>query len=90
MVSAVDRATLSQHLNQAERHVILGERHVARQRQLVAGLEASGLDASRSRALLATFEDLLVLHKADRDRLRYELVGLEPFGCCLVGHMKSS
>jgi hypothetical protein len=62
------------HLQQAERHVAEGERHLARQKEIVAELPGDGHDARAARALLAQFEDLLALHIADRDRIRAELV----------------
>lgn len=66
---------LLDHLTQAERHVALGESHVARQKQIVAALAMRGSDDGIARALLAQFEALLALHVAGRDRLRAELAG---------------
>lgn len=59
-------------LAQAERHVADGEKTVARQREIVARLERDGHDASTARELLSAFEESLVMHKADRERLRQE------------------
>jgi hypothetical protein len=39
---ALDRATLFEHLAQAERQVARGEAHLARQEALVAALESDG------------------------------------------------
>ena len=64
----MDRAMLSAQLEQAERHVAEGYRHVARQRRRVAGLSRTG-QATRSRQsaqLLAQFEKLQAMHVADR------------------------
>jgi hypothetical protein len=69
----MDRVMLEQHLAQAERHVIEGESHVKRQRELVAGLKRDGHDASQAIDLLRQFEQLQEMHVADRDRLRKEL-----------------
>ena len=69
----MDRQILLDHLALAERHVAEGERHVARQRDLVAELERDGHETGMARALLQKFEELLAIHKADRDRLRHEV-----------------
>ena len=74
-MTAIDRATLEDHLAQAECHVIDGEQHVTRQRELVARLEQDGdtAVASEARELLAQFVEMQAMHVADRDRLRREL-----------------
>ena len=69
----MDRALVFEHLEQARRHVAEGAVHVRRQRGIVAWLDAHGLDASIARDLLATYERILVMHTADRDRLIKEL-----------------
>lgn len=57
----------------AERHVLQGECHVARQREIIAELEREGHDAAASIKLLQQFQEMQALHIADRDRLRKEL-----------------
>jgi hypothetical protein len=42
LAMALDRATLFEHLAQAERQVARGEAHLARQEALVAALESDG------------------------------------------------
>lgn len=69
----MDRTVILEHLAQARRHVVQGERHIARQREIVAELERKGQDALAARDLLDSFEALQVLHIADRDRLEEEL-----------------
>ena len=69
----MDRAMLKQHLAQAEGHIALGERHIVRQRKLVAELEQKGCDTAEAKRLLASFEELQAMHIADRDRLRRQL-----------------
>lgn len=71
----MDRHLLSAHLQQARRHVAEGERHVRQQRELIAHLERLGLPSSQARDLLMTYEHLLELHTADRDRLANHLAG---------------
>lgn len=69
----MDREQLIAHLAQAERHVKLGEDHIARQKELVARLEAHGLDTTEAKRLLCEFQELLTVHIAGRDRMRHEL-----------------
>ena len=69
----IDRALWQEHLAQAERHVTLGETHVAKQRGIVAELERDGHDARIARDLLAELEQMQALHVANRDRLREDL-----------------
>ena len=61
-------------LEMAERHVLEGERHIARQRRLLAWLEQADRGKSESakvaREILTTFEKIQALHVADRDRLK--------------------
>ncbi|HEY7245359.1 MAG TPA: hypothetical protein VH678_15930 [Xanthobacteraceae bacterium] len=64
------------HLAQAERHVVQGEQHVTRQRDLVARLQMDGHDTDEALKLLSQFEELLAVHIADRDRLKAELAEL--------------
>jgi HEAT repeat protein len=70
-----ERAMIERHLTQAEGHVALGERHIARQIEIVAELERDGHEqtAIAARELLAMFEQTHKSHVEDRDRLRAEL-----------------
>lgn len=70
----MDRNVILEHLEQARRHVAEGERHLARQRELIADLEGSAHDVAAARQLLSQFEEMQTLHIADRDRLEKELV----------------
>ena len=67
------RAMLQANLAQAECHVAEGERHIARQREIVAELERDGHDSTDAMLLLYQFADIQCLHVADRDRLRIVL-----------------
>lgn len=69
----IDRALWQEHLAQAERHVTLGETHIAKQRAIVADLERDGHDARIARDLLDQLEQMQTLHVANRDRLREDL-----------------
>jgi hypothetical protein len=63
----------AKYLDQVEKHVVEGELRVRQQRELVAMQAARGDDTSLSERLLARFEEVLVLHVADRRRLIKEL-----------------
>jgi hypothetical protein len=69
--------TMALHQQKAEEHVAQGERHIARQREIIAELEHDGHDvaAAAARDLLRQFEELQGLHIAHRDRLKDELAG---------------
>jgi hypothetical protein len=71
----MDRDFWEQLLAMAEKHVIEGERHILRQRELVGRLMLGSSDEiiASAKQLLAHFEDLQILHVADRDRLRSKL-----------------
>jgi hypothetical protein len=73
MVSPMDRMLLVEHLTQAARHVAAGERHVERQRRIVAHLKREGRDVREASDLLLQFEVMQALHMAEWDRLRNEL-----------------
>jgi len=68
-MGVMDKAMMQDHLEQARRHVADGDKHVARQRKLVAKLDRDGHDSSEARRLLQQFEELQRLHIGDRDRL---------------------
>ena len=51
----IDRATLLEHLAQAERHVAHGEAHIGKQEALVVELDRDGHDTKKAAAILATF-----------------------------------
>jgi gluconate kinase len=73
-VQSFKRAAIMDHLLQIEHHVMQGERHIERQREIVAKLERSDVgQAGQARELLAQFEQMQVMHVADRDRLRKSL-----------------
>jgi hypothetical protein len=63
-------------LEQCEKHVVLGEQHVLRQREIVDRLDRSGLDASWARDLLKTFERLQLLLIEHRDYFRDGLAAI--------------
>jgi hypothetical protein len=60
---------LKDRLAEAEKYVATGERHIRRQRELVAELDREGRDAATARNLLAIFEVLQKQYVAERDLL---------------------
>jgi hypothetical protein len=71
----MDRTVIEANLAQAEAHVALGEKHISRQREIIAEMERDGHDAvaANARDLLRLFVELQAEHVAHRDRLRNEL-----------------
>ena len=69
----MDRQMLLAHLAQANEHVEMGERHVGRQRELVAELDRDGHSTTEAKKLLKQFEQMLAMHKSDRDRIERDL-----------------
>jgi hypothetical protein len=78
--SIMDKVTIVDHLHKAEDHDREGSVHVENQKSMVLDLEADGYDATQARELLASFEELLALRRADRDRLWTELQAAEADG----------
>jgi hypothetical protein len=64
-----DRTAILERFSMARRHVAMGARHIARQREIVARLERDGHDSLDSKRLLGYFEELHNMHIAHRDRL---------------------
>jgi hypothetical protein len=54
----MDREKLEARLIQADKRVVLGEKHIARQKEFVVGLERLGNNSSAARALLEQFEKI--------------------------------
>jgi hypothetical protein len=73
IAKATERAMLVEHLAHAARHVAVSERHVKRQRRIVAHLKREGRDVKEASDLLLQFEETQALHLAEWDRLRKEL-----------------
>jgi hypothetical protein len=69
----VDRKKLEQDLAHIDREIARHERHIERERQLIAKLETGGRDASEARERLVAIEAFQVLRLADRELFRQEL-----------------
>lgn len=53
----------------AERHIALGEAHVAEQEEVLTRLRSEGADTATAEELLVQYQGLLKLHREDRDRI---------------------
>ena len=73
----MSRESLIRHLAQAEARIAVGQKHIARQYEIIAELEQVGQDAVTAKALLVVFEATHALHIADRDQIAAELAALE-------------
>ena len=73
----MDRTVLLATLETANRHIAEGERHIERQREIVARLEQQGRGASRTatvaRELLHSMQRVQRAHLSHRDQLKAEL-----------------
>ena len=65
----MERTMILDHLALAKQHVALGEKHITRQREIIADLELGGHDTTEAELLLRQFEELQVQHTSHRDRL---------------------
>ncbi|MBI5264981.1 MAG: hypothetical protein HY852_24570 [Bradyrhizobium sp.] len=62
-----------EHLVQAERHIALSDKAIARQIQIIDELEVGGHPTVLALDLLATFHAARAIHVAHRDLIRKEL-----------------
>ena len=69
----MNTARAREHLMQAERYVVEGQRHIAEQRAKIENAKRAGLDTTANRILLSTFEDSQALLVAELERLRAEI-----------------
>jgi hypothetical protein len=65
----MDRGLSLEHLKQVEVHIVEGEHHVRRQREIIARLERGGHDTALANELLDTLEMTLANHVTLRERL---------------------
>jgi hypothetical protein len=60
-------------LAMTDAHIALGERHVARQKEIIAELRLAGHSTALAETLLISFEQSLVSHIEHHDRILAEL-----------------
>ena len=71
----MDREELQLHLALALQRVAEGKAQIAKQRRIIEGLEAPGLDTTRAKNFLTTLLKLQALHEQDRYAVKQELEG---------------
>jgi hypothetical protein len=69
----MDLRMILDQLAMSERHVALGEKHIARQIEIIDDIRRAGGDPRLALQLLDTFRDLQVTHVEHRDRMRTAL-----------------
>jgi hypothetical protein len=69
----MDRDMLKQHLRDAEERLARGLQHIARQKEIISGLDLEGPDLAAAQELLATLEEMQKVHTADRDEIERKL-----------------
>jgi ferritin len=69
----MDRPMQLRRLEEAEQHVVRGERLISEQKVRIANLERDGHDSTTARELLETYRALQVEHIKNRDRIIKEL-----------------
>jgi len=73
----MDKTAIERDLARVEHHVHQGEQIIARQRDIIAGLERGGHNTTQAKTLLGQFEKTQALHIGHRDRLRRQLVDFD-------------
>ena len=74
MFTSMNLAILQGTLEMAEKHVLDGERNIARQKELITEMVSLGLDVSSYQTTLANFEDTQRLHVEHVRKLKQDLV----------------
>jgi hypothetical protein len=69
----MERRQIEADIAMTERHISLGERHIARQIEIIAKFRRDGHDTLEAERLLANFEVSQSLHIGHRDRLLKDL-----------------
>jgi hypothetical protein len=72
----MDRNALEERLRTTKAHIVLGNEHIACQRELVSVLEQAGKDASAANQLLKLFHKLQEMHIAEVWKLSVQLVSI--------------
>lgn len=69
----MDLRLIREHLAQAERHVALSDKHIARRVEIIDHLERLGRSTDLALDVLATYRRLRATHVEHRDMIRREL-----------------
>ena len=68
-----DRDKLEKALERAEEQIVLGEKKIAHQKEIIAELERAGQDAVKAKRLLAVYEGTQEIYITVRRLLRRQL-----------------
>jgi len=79
----MDEALIRARLAQVEWHISVGERAIARQRDIIAKLRSGGLVTANAEGTLRVLELTQAAHIADRDMLLKRLCGTSPLASTL-------
>jgi hypothetical protein len=73
----MDRQILLQHLAEAERHLVLSDKHISRQIDIIDWLKRARCSTELACDVLATYQSLRATHIAHYDMICRELDELE-------------
>jgi hypothetical protein len=79
----MDEALIRARLAQVEWHISVGERAIARQRDIIAKLRSGGLMSANAEGILRVLEQTQAAHIADRDMLLKRLCLTSPLASTL-------
>jgi hypothetical protein len=79
----MDEALTRARLAQVEWHISVGERAIARQRDIIAKLRSGGIVTANAEGILRALEQTQAAHIADRDMLLKRLCGASPLASTL-------
>jgi len=80
LMAPMDRRQIEEGILMTERHIAQGQRHIARQVEIIEELVRGGHDTAEARRLLSNFEQSQELHISHRDRLLNELAASPKIG----------
>jgi hypothetical protein len=66
----MDRDRLEKALERAEERIVLGEKQIAHQKEIIAELVRAGQDTTKAKGLLAVFDGMQEINITVRDILR--------------------
>ena len=73
----MDRHTLLRHLAEAEHHLMLSDKHIGQQIDIIDWLKRTRCSTDLALDVLATYRSLRAMHLAHYDMIRRELDELE-------------
>ena len=68
----MDQEKLQKALGRAEERIVLGEKQIAHQKEIIAELERTGRDTVKAKGLLVVYEGTQEINFTVRDILRHQ------------------